>query len=48
MAFQENGRYWLDKYGSRIQENGRWQSECMFVPAHVVLEAVSKQMIGAA
>lgn len=48
MAFQENGRYWLDKYGSRIQENGRWQSECMFVPAHVVLEAVSKQMIGVA
>jgi hypothetical protein len=48
MAFQANGRDWLERYKSRIQDNGKWKSECMFVPANVVLDAVSKQMIGVA
>ena len=48
MAFQANGREWMKKYRRSVQENGTWQSECMFVPAHVVLDSVSKQMSGAA
>lgn len=48
MAFYKNGRAWLQKYGSRIQNNGSWESECMFVPANVILQAVSQQMTGIA
>lgn len=48
MAFCENGKRWLEQYQSRIQYNGSWQSECMFVPANIVLDAVSRQMVGVA
>ena len=48
MAFQTHGKEWFKIYGSRVQENGLWKSECMFVPANIVLDAVSEQMTGAA
>jgi len=43
-------RFWLWKqqYGSWTQNSVRWRSESMFVPASVVIQAVSEEMMGVA
>lgn len=40
MAFRRNLADWVLDYRSGCQSSGRWESECLFVPASVVLEAV--------
>lgn len=46
VAFRKNARYWTRKYKKGIQNsvgaNGReWRSQCVFVPASVVLQALT-------
>lgn len=51
-AFWENGKSWVHEYRIRTQYNkgyyGEWTSWSVFVPAPVVLEAVSQAMTGGA
>jgi hypothetical protein len=44
MAFQRNYKTWAQKYPPRKQDNRTWKSEAMFVPASVVLSAITAQM----
>lgn len=45
-AFQKNAKdNWAVKYRISTQNNETWRSKCMFVPADVVLQAVSDEMI---
>lgn len=39
-AFQKYGPRWSEKYRRACQDNGRWISECVFVPVSVVRAAV--------
>lgn len=43
-AFIQNGREWCERYGRKTQYSNSWTSECVFVPASVVLNAVSNTM----
>lgn len=48
MATLRNGRNWYGKYKHSVQpnpkDNPRYESECMFVPASVVIKAVADEM----
>lgn len=46
MAFQHNYKVWKKQFKPRKQNNGAFESEAMFVPASIVLKAVSEQMTG--
>ena len=46
IAFFKNGRAWLRRYGTKRQQSNSWQSECMFVPASVVVSAITDLMNG--
>lgn len=46
MAFRRNYRKWKSEYGLRRQNNYRYMSEAMFVPASVVINAVRDCMEG--
>ena len=50
MAFERNGKQWCEKYSRKKQQSnkGAWQSEAVFVPASVVIKAVSDTFTGAA
>lgn len=39
-----NGKQWADRYKIRKQPNGRYWSDAIFVPASVLIEAVSREM----
>lgn len=43
-AFWLHGKKWKTRYGTSQQNSGQWRSECMFVPAGVVLAAITEQM----
>lgn len=43
-VFLENGRIWAGKYGLKTQDSGQWHSQAIFVPASVVLLAISQIM----
>lgn len=49
-AFIANGKQWAEKYSRKVQftrsYNGCWQSEAIFVPASVVVQAVSDTLRG--
>lgn len=45
-AFWENGPKWVETYVRKKQKSNSWTSECVFVPASIVLDAVSKIMQG--
>ena len=47
-AFRENGRSWIDRYGAKYQYSNTWKSQAVFVPASVVVGAVSRCMEGKA
>ena len=48
-AFRRNGRGWIKTFGPlREQSSGRWKSECLFVPASVVLAAIAEASISSA
>lgn len=40
-AFRRNLSAWRSAYRVARQNSGRWQSECVFVPAHVVMAAIN-------
>lgn len=44
MVFRENLETWRKQYRVAIQNSGTHKSQCMFVPAHVVLEAIKARM----
>lgn len=46
MAFRRNYSNWVNKYGTRIERNKAWTSEAVFVPASVVLNALTEEMYG--
>lgn len=46
MAFLKNGRDWAKEYEWKFERSDNWQSKAMFVPASVVLKAVSREMWG--
>ena len=49
-AFRKHGGDWSRQYGTKMQHsrnNGReWDSECVFVPATIVLDAIKAMMQG--
>ncbi len=47
MAFVRNIMSWQSQYPAKRQNSGGWQSEAVFVPASVVLRAVTREMKGA-
>ena len=46
MAFQRNYRAWSEIWEPRYQNNGSYRSKAMFVPANLVIDAVTEQMTG--
>lgn len=46
IAFRRNQSLWRKKYRTAPQDSGSWESECVFVPVHVVYEAVRAASIG--
>ena len=49
-AFEHNLKNWIDTYGERVQNSkakgGRtWQSRALFVPASIVLAAITDRMV---
>lgn len=40
MAFRAHIREWMENYKVDVQDSERWESQCVYVPATVVLEAV--------
>jgi hypothetical protein len=44
MAFSKNLLMWACTYKSAIQDSGTWESECIFIPASVVTEAINDEM----
>jgi hypothetical protein len=45
IAFRKNLKLWIQKYGlPRPQDSGRWESRCIFVPADIVLNAITLVM----
>lgn len=48
MAFQKNGRDWINRYGKKKQSSnkGQWQSEAVFVPANTVISAITEMYCG--
>ena len=44
MALIRQYKLWVETYGIRIQHSPRWRSMAIFVPARIVLEAVSNEM----
>lgn len=45
-AFYENGRKWKSNYPIKEQQSNTWKSSCMFVPAPIVIRAVTELMQG--
>lgn len=43
-VFYENGRHWIDEYGQKTQVSDNWHSSAVFVPANVVVQAISAIM----
>lgn len=43
-AFFENGRRWVETYGTKTQSSDRWHSSAVFVPADIVLQAINQTM----
>lgn len=46
MAFKHNGRAWLEEYGTKYAYSKTWKTQNIFVPAHVVMEAIKAEMQG--
>ncbi len=46
MSFIRNNGEWIKRYGVKRQDSGKWQSEAVFVPASVVIEAIKAEMQG--
>jgi len=40
MAFRRNLRRWFNRFFNDKQDSGTWGSECVFVPASVVMDAI--------
>ena len=43
-AFIQHYNEWIEKYGRKTQVSNSWTSECIFVPASVIVSAVSEAM----
>lgn len=44
MALHHNGEDWAEKFSIKLQTSNGWQSQAMFVPASVVVDAVAAEM----
>ena len=44
LAFRQNARNWWRQYKNAPQDSGAWQSSAVFVPASVVIAAITKEM----
>lgn len=44
MAFRRRFAGWSQTYKRASQDSGQWQSECLFIPAYVVLDAIRDEM----
>lgn len=44
MAFRRNLDAWKQNFKRDVQSSGTWKSECVFVPAWCVLEAIKAEM----
>jgi hypothetical protein len=44
-VFMEKWQEWRETYRPRIQNSGRWRSECIFVPRSVIWEAITQNSI---
>ena len=44
MAFWNNGKKWVGKYGVRYSHSGSWSTQVVFVPAVEVIEAIKAEM----
>jgi len=44
MAFRKNLYIWKEYYKVAIQDSGSWQSKCIFVPACIIMDAISVEM----
>lgn len=42
MAFRRNLEHWREVYHGDIQDSGKWQSQCVFVPVSAVFKAIEK------
>jgi hypothetical protein len=40
-AFRVNAREWMNRFRVEIQSSGKWKSQCVFVPAFIVMDAIS-------
>jgi hypothetical protein len=43
-SFVNNFGIWNKRYKKAKQDSGGWQSECLFVPARVVVDAIRQAM----
>jgi hypothetical protein len=41
-VFHANWQKWSKRYGTNRQTSGQWQSECVFVPRMVVIDAIAR------
>ena len=44
MAFLHNGTNWIKQYPLKRQTSNSWQSEALFIPASIVLDAIRAEM----
>lgn len=40
MALRQNAHNWIKRYRRKTQDSYQWESQCIFVPADVVLKAI--------
>ena len=45
MAFLRNGSKWLKDYGAKYSHSKSWNTQVVFVPASVVIEAIKAEML---
>ena len=44
IAFRRRLKAWTQNYKVAIQDSGSWESKCVFVPADIVISAISEEM----
>lgn len=45
-AYRAHFRKWNETYHHGVQNSGTWESECVFIPACIILDALSEAMQG--
>jgi hypothetical protein len=42
MAFRRNYNQWKTRYKSAYQSSGGWNSQCIFIPADILINAIKE------